>query len=172
MCVGPTVASLALLALAGCATTQPTSPTAGTLNSATASVEPTTTPAQWASVIAPLRASWTRDNIKWVASGCDAGDARDGITGCISLLRSMQNDVDTMHTTVKAMADPTARTGYLGDPPNEVAKAYKDLDAAVRGAYQYVPFKCPAKKCAENALMFGLGWDMIGDALTAWEPWL
>lgn len=84
----------------------------------------------------------------------------------------MQNDVDTMHATVKAMADPAARTGYLGVPPNEVSKAYNDLDAAIRGADQYLPFECPSKSCLESAAMFGMGWEIIGDALTAWEPWL
>ncbi len=166
-------ASLVLVTCFGCAATPPIPPVTSSAqpSSATVGVE-ATTPEQWASVIAPLRASWIRNNINWVASGCDAGDARDGVKDCIRLLATMQDDVANMHTTVGSMGDPDARTGYIGTPPSEVAKAYEDLDAAIRGAEQYVPFKCPGKSCLEPAAMFALAWEMIGDGFTAWEPWL
>lgn len=166
-------ASLVLVTCFGCAATAPTPPVPSSAQPSSASVEvEATTAEQWASVIAPLRASWTRNNIRWVASGCDAGDARDGVKDCIRLLATMQVDVKDMHTTVGSMGDPGARTGYIGTPPREVAKAYEDLDSAIRGAEQYVPFTCPGKNCLEPAYMFSLAWEMIGDGFTAWEPWL
>lgn len=166
-----------VLFFAGCAPgSRGTSEAVGTapsgLNSSSPVPTPTTTSAQWASVIAPRWGSWTKNNLKWVSSGCEVRDARRGNEDCIRLLETMQDDVSEMHSKISSMADPEARTGYLGLPPVEIADAYEDLTQAIEGARQYVPFTCPGKKCLESALMFEIAWDSLGEAFTAWEPWL
>jgi hypothetical protein len=79
--------------------------------------------------------------------------------------------VANTQSDIEALLNPSA-PNYLGEPPAEVARAWKRLTSAVKGAAQYETIRCPGSDCVETAGLFTLAWEQLGDAYTAWEPWL
>lgn len=84
----------------------------------------------------------------------------------------MQSLAVSIKQEVDQFDNPGARVGYIGTPPAEVARALDQLNDALQVANNVAPLKCPGTECAEGVLFIEMTWDDLGEAFTAWEPWL
>lgn len=178
------VATLALIAgLAGCsggaqsgesgatagANAEPSETTAP--ETSTPAPEATTTTAQWASQIAPLKAKFEETEKDWEDSGCSVTAANDDVL-CQAKLTIMSMDAQTIQISTESLTMPQA-TSYLGDPPSEIESLYtKTLEAANMAVADGKAVSCPGDDCVTTAFTFERSWDALGDALTMWEPYL
>jgi hypothetical protein len=124
--------------------------------------------------VAPLKADWEKSQKEWDEATCSSLAASDGAVDCAAMLTAMQIQAATINLEVGAMANPDAKAGYLGAPPDEVAKAYQELADAARAAdtWESNPVECPGKECLGVAFEFERAWEDLGSAFAAWEPWI
>lgn len=163
-----------LLALTGCSGTSASTPSPSAATETPSPSESVVSVSQWASAVAPLKAEWQETQESWEDATCSALAANDGAVDCAAMLTTMQIQAATINLGVSAMANPEAKTGYLGTPPSEIATAYQALADAAKAAdtWESSPVDCPGNDCLPNAIEFERAWKDLGSAFAAWEPWL
>ena len=176
-----TAAALALIAtaaLAGCSgggsssaaqsTPEPSTPAVATTSP---SASETTTPAQWASQIAPLKADYEDAQTAWDESQCSASTVSDDAV-CSARLLTMTTTAKTIQITTSGWTMPAATT-FIGEPPTEIKSIYAETtDAAETASQSGDAVSCPGDNCVSTAFQFSRDWDALGDALTKWDPCL
>lgn len=137
----------------------------------TSTSTPTSTVSQWASAIAPLKADFVADQAKWDATGCSVTAAQTDVA-CATRLMSLGIQSFTIQVVLNALSDPDS-TVYLGTAPDEISSLYdKTLAYANKAVDSSDQVDCPGDECASTGMTFMTDWDMLGDALTSWEPYL
>lgn len=172
-----------LLLLAGCTNESPSAPSAGDETVATpgtvAPEEATTTPAQWASVIAVEKERWDEWYEDWDGE-CDfiVANTEGGIICRMQLVSATIMPLTSV-TNIGGMTDPDGLKQLADTPPPEIADLYTDTLGGAETletlAADWSDADCNVEvkeECIALGREFEYGINNLRDQFTAWSPYL